>query len=65
LLWKIPENLIGCQKSKLADVQKTNEPLYRSYVLKEQLRAFYRVRQARQDDHRAARRDSRCPPLPR
>jgi len=42
-LWKNPENLTGRQKTKLADVQKTNEPLYRSYLLKEQLRAFYRV----------------------
>jgi len=42
-LWKNPENLTGRQRGKLADVQKTNEPLYRGYLLKEQLRAFYRV----------------------
>ena len=42
-LWKNPENLTGRQQLKLADIQATNEPLYRGYLLKEQLRAFYRV----------------------
>jgi len=42
-LRKNPENLTGRQRGKLADVQKTNQPLYRGYLLKEQLRAFYRV----------------------
>jgi len=42
-LWKNPENLTGRQKLKLANVKTTNEPLYRGYLLKEQLRAFYRV----------------------
>jgi len=81
-LWKNPENLTGRQQLKLADIKNTNEPLYRAYLLKEQLRAFYRVpaeyakdmldawlswapiasgavRQARADDHRAARGDPR------
>jgi len=42
-LWKNPENLTGRQKLKLADVQKTNGPLYRGYLLKEQLRQIYRL----------------------
>ena len=42
-LWKNPENLTGRQQLKLADIKATNEPLYRAYLLKEQLRAFYRV----------------------
>jgi len=42
-LWKNPENLTGRQQLKLADIKNTNEPLYRAYLLKEQLRAFYRV----------------------
>jgi transposase len=28
---------------KLADIQKTNRPLYRAYLLKEQLRQIYRL----------------------
>jgi transposase len=42
-LWKNPENLTDRQKLKLADVQKTNQRLYRAYLLKEQLRQIYRV----------------------
>jgi transposase len=42
-LWKNPENLTARQRHKLADVQKTNHRLYRAYLLKEQLRALYRV----------------------
>jgi transposase len=42
-LWKNPENLTDRQKLKLADVQKTNRPLYRGYLLKEQLRQIYRL----------------------
>src|SRR3954447_26834442 len=42
-LWKNPENLTDGQKLKLADVQKTNQRLYRAYLLKEQLRQIYRV----------------------
>jgi len=42
-LWKNPENLTGRQQSKLADVERLNRPLYRAYLLKEQLRQIYRL----------------------
>jgi len=42
-LWKNPENLTDRQQAKLADIQKTNKPLYRAYLLKEQLRQIYRL----------------------
>lgn len=42
-LWKNPENLTVRQKTKLADIQKTNARLYRAYLLKEQLRQIYRL----------------------
>jgi transposase len=42
-LWKNPEHLSRRQKSKLSSVQQTNQRLYRAYLLKEQLRAIYRV----------------------
>jgi transposase len=42
-LWKNPENLTARQKTKLADIQKTNARLYRAYLLKEQLRQIYRL----------------------
>ena len=42
-LWKNPENLTERQALKLADIQRTNAPLYRGYLLKEQLRQIYRV----------------------
>lgn len=43
-LWKNPENLTDRQRSKLADVERLNRPLYRAYLLKEQLRQIYRLR---------------------
>jgi len=42
-VWKNPENLTERQQAKLAEIQKTNGPLYRAYLLKEQLRQIYRV----------------------
>jgi transposase len=42
-LWKNPEHLTQRQKTKLSQIKQTNEPLYRAYLLKEQLRAIYRV----------------------
>jgi len=42
-IWKNPENLTDRQTVKLAEIQKTNGPLYRAYLLKEQLRQIYRV----------------------
>jgi transposase len=42
-LWKNPENLTTRQQAKLADVERLNRPLYRAYLLKEQLRQIYRL----------------------
>ena len=42
-LWKNPENLTARQQSKLAEVERLNRPLYRAYLLKEQLRQIYRL----------------------
>ena len=42
-LWKNPENLTGRQQAKLSSIQKTNQRLYRAYLLKEQLRQIYRL----------------------
>jgi transposase len=42
-LWKNPENLSARQHAKLADIQRINRPLYRAYLLKEQLRQIYRL----------------------
>ena len=42
-LWKNPENLTLRQQAKLADVERLNRPLYRAYLLKEQLRQIYRL----------------------
>jgi transposase len=41
-LWKSPENLTDRQQAKLADLERLNRPLYRAYLLKEQLRQIYR-----------------------
>jgi len=38
-----PPDLTDRQVAKLADIQKTNKPLYRGYLLKEQLRQIYRL----------------------
>jgi transposase len=42
-LWKNPEDLTTRQQAKLADIQRTNRPLYRAYLLKEQLREIFAV----------------------
>jgi transposase len=42
-LWKNPENLTARQQDKLSAIQRTNRPLYRAYLLKEQLRQIYRL----------------------
>lgn len=39
-LWKNPETLTASQKLKLSRIQRTNRPLYRAYLLKEQLRTL-------------------------
>jgi transposase len=40
-LWKNPQNLTDRQRIKLARIAKTNAPLYRAYLLKEQLREVF------------------------
>ncbi len=40
-LWKNPEDLTERQQAKLADIAKTNQRLYRAYLLKEQLRMVF------------------------
>jgi transposase len=40
-LWKKPQDLTANQKAKLAMIQALNKPLYRAYLLKEQLRAVF------------------------
>ena len=40
-LWKRPENLTDRQQAKLAWIQTLNAPIYRAYLLKEQLRGIY------------------------
>jgi transposase len=40
-LWKNPQDLTERQQARLADIAKTNEPLYRAYLLKEQFRQVF------------------------
>jgi transposase len=40
-LWKNPEHLTTRQAAKLELIEQTNRPLYRAYLLKEQLRAVF------------------------
>jgi transposase len=42
-LWKNPENLTDRQQTKLAWIEQLNQPLFRAYLLKEQLRQIYRL----------------------
>jgi transposase len=42
-LWKNPEKLTARQQAKLAWIEKLNAPLFRAYLLKEQLRQIYRL----------------------
>jgi transposase len=42
-LWKNPEHLTARQQAKLSDIEATNRPLFRAYLLKEQLRQIYRL----------------------
>lgn len=42
-LWKNPQNLTERQQLKLAQIQQTNKPLYRAYLISQQLREIYRV----------------------
>jgi transposase len=40
-LWKNPQDLTERQQGKLADIARTNKRLYRTYLLKEQLRMVF------------------------
>jgi transposase len=42
-LWKNPGRLTAGQKATLASIAKTNKPLYRAYLLKEQFRQVFQV----------------------
>ena len=42
-LWKRPERLTARQKTKLSQIAKVNERLYRAYLLKEQLRLVFQA----------------------
>ncbi len=42
-LWKNPGRLTERQQLKLAQIQQTNKPLYRAYLISQQLREIYRV----------------------
>jgi transposase len=42
-LWKNPEDLTERQEARLAHIERTNRPLYRAYLLKEQLRQVFRL----------------------
>ena len=41
-LWKKPESLTDKQRCKLSEIEKDNQPLFRAYLLKEQLREVFR-----------------------
>ena len=40
-LWKNPDHLTVNQQATLADIERINEPVFRAYILKEQLRAVF------------------------
>ncbi len=42
-LWKNPEDLTQRQRAALANIERTNRPLYRAYLLKEQLRQVFHL----------------------
>ncbi|MGC8488948.1 MAG: ISL3 family transposase [Clostridia bacterium] len=42
-LWKNPEDLTERQRATLAQIANTNRPLYRAYLLKEQLRQVFHL----------------------
>jgi len=43
VLWKNPHGLTERQQLRLAQIQQTNKPLYRAYLISQQLREIYRV----------------------
>jgi transposase len=42
-LWKNPADITAHQQAQLADIARTNRPLYRGYLLKEQLRQVFQL----------------------
>lgn len=46
-LWRNPEDLTERQQAKLSWIKTTNNPLYRAYLLKEQLRQILHVKHER------------------
>ena len=42
-LWRNPEDLNAKQQARLADIARSNKPLYRAYLLKEQLRQVFQL----------------------
>jgi transposase len=40
-LWKNADDLTARQRAKLAEIQRTNQPLYKAYLLKEQFRQIF------------------------
>ena len=42
-LWMNPDKLSERHQAKLAHIQQTNKPLYRAYLIAQQLRLIYRV----------------------
>ena len=60
-LWKTPENLTDRQEAKLASVAKLNQPLYRAYLLTEELRqVFTAVQTVPVGQRPTCARDRRC-----
>ena len=49
-LWRNPEDLSERQQAKLSWIKRANEPLYRAYLLKEQLRQILHVKHERAID---------------
>lgn len=43
-LWSSPENLTDRQQLKLTELERVNKPIYRAYLLKEQLREVFRLK---------------------
>jgi len=43
-IWKNPDNLTDAQQLRLAEIAQVNKPLYRAYLLKEQLREVFATR---------------------
>ena len=58
-LWKNPDHLTVKQQATLADIERINQPVFRAYILKEQLRAVFS--HDGEDGRRRGRRGRRGP----